>query len=123
MFGKEKIRPPDTEFIHGHDCKILRADPSTSIPWSEIERGLWERRCVCGSEYWREPLPEYRRQDPYDPRTFRHAGECEQRDTTDPALIKLILDVKPGTGGPYWWVTCQTCALSWQTLYEVTDAV
>jgi hypothetical protein len=42
MFGKEKIRPPDTEFIHGHDCKILRADPSTSIPWSEIERG-------CGS--------------------------------------------------------------------------
>ena len=46
MFGKEKIRPPDTEFIHGHDCKILRADPSTSIPWSEMERGLWERRCV-----------------------------------------------------------------------------
>jgi hypothetical protein len=123
MFGKEKIRPPDTEFIHGYDCKILRADPSTSLPWSEMERGLWERRCVCGSEYWREPLPEYRRQDPYDPRTFRHAGECEHRDTTDPALLKLIIDAKPGTGGDYLVGQLPVLRISWQTPYEVAEVV
>jgi hypothetical protein len=99
MFTRKKIRPPDTEFVHGPDCKIVVADPGVEIPWSKIERGLWERRCTCSFEYWREPVPEERRADPYDPRTFRHAGECEHRDETDPALLKLILDVKPARAG------------------------
>jgi hypothetical protein len=51
------------------------------------------------------------------------AGKCEHRDTTDPGLVKLILDVKAGTGGAYWWVTCQACAISWQTPYEIAEAV
>jgi hypothetical protein len=120
---RKKIRPPGTEFLHAGDCRILKADADVKPPWNEIERGLWKRECVCSFEYWREPVPQDRRQDPYDPRTFRHAGQCEHRDTTDPGLVKLILDVKPGTGGAYWWVTCQSCAISWQTPYEVAEAV
>jgi hypothetical protein len=121
--NKKKIRPPDSEFVHADDCRILRADASVRPVWNQIERGLWKRECVCSFEYWHEPVPEDRRQDPYDPRTFRHAGQSEHRDTTDPALVKLILNVKPGTGGAYWWVTCQACAISWQTPYEVAEAV
>jgi hypothetical protein len=109
--------------VHGPDCKIVVADPGMQPPWNQIERGLWRRECQCSFEYWREPVPDHCRQDPYDPRTFQHAGECEHRNTTDPGLIKLILDVKPGTGGAYWWVTCQSCAISWPTLYEAAEAV
>jgi hypothetical protein len=36
------------------------------------------------------------RLDPLDPATMRHAPQCEHRDTTDPALIQLILKVQDG---------------------------
>jgi hypothetical protein len=39
--------------------------------------------------------------------------ECEYRDTTDPAVIKLILNVKPGMSEGYEWVTCNNCETSW----------
>jgi hypothetical protein len=63
----------------------LKADPGVEIRWSEVETGHWETICVCGAEYFHAPLTDDRvRLDPYDPSTFRHAGQCEHRDTSDP---------------------------------------
>jgi hypothetical protein len=36
------------------------------------------------------------------PRTFRQAGQCEHRYTSDPALLRAILKVRDGAGGGYW---------------------
>jgi len=70
---------------------------------------------VCGAEYFNAPLTDDRvRLDPYDPSTFRHAGQCEHRDTTDPALLRAILRVRDGVDGGYWWVECATCEHGWQ---------
>ena len=55
--------------------------------------------------------------DPYDPSTFRHAGQCERRSTSDPALLRAILKVRDGAGGGYWWVECATCECGWQVPY------
>jgi hypothetical protein len=51
---------------------------------------------------------------PFDPATFRHAGQCEHRDTSDPALLRAILKVRDGAGGGYWWVECGTYECGWQ---------
>jgi hypothetical protein len=54
------------------------------------------------------------RLDPYDPSTFRLAGQCEHRSTSDPAFLRAILKVRDGAGGGYWWVECGTCECGWQ---------
>jgi len=51
---------------------------------------------------------------PMTPSTFRHAGQCEHRYTSDPALLRAILKVRDGAGGGYWWVECGTCECGWQ---------
>jgi hypothetical protein len=51
---------------------------------------------------------------PYDPSTFRHAGQCEHRYTSDPAPLRAILKVRDGAGRDYWWVECGTCEFGWQ---------
>jgi hypothetical protein len=57
---------------------ILKADPDTKIPWNEVETGYWVAQCVCEKEYHRDPIADRRvRLDPLDPKTSRHAGECE----------------------------------------------
>jgi hypothetical protein len=116
MFGLNlKKKGPTLPFTHAADCKIVKADPDVQIEWSEVSAGHWEAVCVCGHEYFNAPLTDDReRLDPYDPSTFRHAGQCEHRDTTDPALLKAILKVRDGAGGGYWWVQCATCDCGWQ---------
>lgn len=52
--------------------------------------------------------------DPYDPSTFRHAGQCEHRYTSDPVLLRAILKVRDGASGGYWWVECSACDTAWQ---------
>ena len=75
----------------------------------------WRAVCQCGSEdVYEEPTDHRVRLDPYDPSTFRHAGQCEYRYTSDPALLRVILKVKDGAGGGYWWVECGTCECGWQ---------
>jgi len=37
--------------------------------------------------------------NPYDPSTFRHAGQLEHRYTSDPALLRAILKVRDGACG------------------------
>ena len=113
MFGLKK-KGPTQPFTHADNCKILNADPTVQIQWSEVETGHWRALCQCGSEdVYEEPTDRRVRLDPYDPSTFRHAGQCERRHTTDSALLRAILKVRDGASGGYWWV-CGTCECGWQ---------
>jgi hypothetical protein len=64
-----------------------------------------------------EPAAERVRLDPLDPSTAHHAGECEFKDVTDPAVLKVLLTVREGQGVGYWWVECGSCATGWQVPY------
>jgi hypothetical protein len=80
MFNtKKRAGPPDRPFTHSPDCKILQADPRVEIGWSEIRRGVWEQRCVCGVRTWYAPAAPRAKLDPLDPATSRHGGGCESR--------------------------------------------
>jgi len=84
MFGLKK-KGPTQPFTHADNCKILKADPGVEIKWSEVSAGHWEAVCACGYEYFNAPLTDDRdRLDPRDPAHFRHAPQCEHRDTTIP---------------------------------------
>jgi hypothetical protein len=120
MFGLRKKWPA---FIHADDCKIAKVDPDVKIQWSEVENGRWEAVCVCKTEHYREPAAQPSRLDPLDPSTFRHAPQCEFRDTTDPAIVRALLKVKDGMGGGYWWVECGACNTCWQVPYEAAESV
>jgi hypothetical protein len=114
MFRRSK-EPATTPFVHAEDCPIVRHDPDVTIPWSEIRTGTWERVCQCGKQYHHDdPVDNRVRLDPLDPRTSRHLGGCEYAHTTDPAIIKLILTVRPGMAEGYDWVMCNSCQGSWQ---------
>jgi hypothetical protein len=80
--------PPDGPFSHSDDCRILRAAPSVSIPWSEVERGHWVRTCQCTQEHYRAPEPARVRLDLLDPATMRHLPQREFRGTTDPVVLR-----------------------------------
>jgi hypothetical protein len=112
--AKKKIEPPDTPFAHDPDCRILKADPDVSIPWSRLEYGHWRRECVCSAEGWDEPAPNRVRLDPYDPATSRHLPQCEFRDASDPSILKALLKITPKDG--YSWVECGACSAGWQVL-------
>jgi hypothetical protein len=55
-----------------------------------------------------------RETDPLDPKTSRHAGECEFAFETDAAVLRILLKVEGGAGGNYWWVQCSACDTGWQ---------
>ena len=54
---RRRKKGPDQPFAHADDCKIVHADPGVQIPWSEIRRGVWEARCVCGVQYHHDLAP------------------------------------------------------------------
>jgi hypothetical protein len=95
-------------------CKIQAADPDVQIEWSEIERGHWQAICLCGEEHYREPVAGRVRSDPLDPKTSRHAPQCEFASATDAAVVRVLLKIRDGAGGDYWWVTCNACDIGWQ---------
>ena len=94
----EKGRPP-----------VSRSNGS----WSNV--GIGRRDAKCGIDrFYEQPADRRTRLDPLDPSTSRHAGQCEHRDTSDPALLRAILKVRDGAGGGYWWVECSACDCGWQ---------
>ena len=95
MFGRKK--EPGQEFQHGEGCKIAAADPSVSVPWSEVRRGTWEAVCVCvcGKQYFYEPVAGRVRVDPYDAATARHLAPCAYSDERDPRRAQ---DLAEGLG-------------------------
>jgi hypothetical protein len=113
---------PDKPFRHSDDCKILAADPWVEIAWSEIRRGVWEARCVCGTEYHYDPLAdEHEKLDPLDPATARHGPSCPYREATDPAMIRAVLRVTEKED--YWWVECNACQCGWQVPFYAAESV
>jgi len=114
MFGKKnRPSPPDQPFSHTDDCRIVKADPDVEILWSRLEYGQWRRECVCGAESWTEPADKRVRLDPYNPATSRHGGPCEFKDETNPAILRVLLKVKPGMDEGYSWVECGACGFAW----------
>ncbi len=113
MFGKKRRGLPDRPFAHNDDCTIFLADPGVELPWSEVETRHWVRTCRCGEEHHHEPAPLRTRLDPLDPATSRHGGACEFKDTTDPAVLRVLLRIKPGLEAGYSWVECSACDLAW----------
>ena len=70
---------------------------------------------MCGVETYRELTADNRvRLSPYDPATAGHLGQCEHVSETDPAVLKVLLKVKPGIGEGYDWVECGACAAGWR---------
>ena len=114
MFGRKKgPTHPTQPFTHADGCKILKADPGVSIPWSYCGDGLWKAECVCTTEYFREPITDNRlRLDPLDPKTSRHLPQWEYAHQTEPAVLKYLLKVNDRDG--YWWVDCAACEGGWQ---------
>jgi hypothetical protein len=111
MFRRPK--PPTTgPFSHESGCPVARSDPDFDPPWQLVDEGRWQRTCQCTTE-WTTHLPGVPTVDPYSPDTMRHAPQCEYRDTTDLAILKAILTVKPGAAGGYLWVSCVHCECSW----------
>ena len=124
MLGFNKKRGPTQAFTHAPDCKLVKADPTTEIQWSEITSRHWVAICQCGEEHWYEPYVDRRvRLDPLDPATFRHMPQCEHRDTTDPAFLRAPLKVQEGAGGDHWLVTCGSCETFWQVPYYAAESV
>ncbi len=109
MFRK---RGPDKAFVHAEDCRILAADRTAQIQWSEVEAGHWEAICVCGTQHYYAPKAGRVRLDPLDPKTAHHLPQCEFASTTDPAVLRVLLKVQDREG--YWWVQCGGCDAGWQ---------
>lgn len=115
MFSLRK-RGPSRAFTHTPDCKIMKADPTTDISWSEVESGPWQAECQCGKEHFHEAPADRRvRLDPYDPATFRHMPGCEH----DPAILRAILRAQDREG--YAWVECGTCDSGWQVPHYAAE--
>ena len=110
MFGRKE--GPTKPFTHSDDCAILKADPNVEIPWSEIRRGVWEARCVCGVQYHHDPITDDRVRN--DPLKIGHRGapRCELHGETDPAVLRLALKAVERDG--YWWVQRGACDIGWQ---------
>jgi len=113
MFGRKK--GPTKPFTHSDDCAILKADPNVEIPWSEIRRGVWKAKCVCGFECHNDPVTDDRVRN--DPLTIGHRGapECELQGETDPDVLRFALKAVEKDG--YWRVQCSACDSGWQVPY------
>lgn len=75
-----------------------------------------EARSVCGVEGWHAPVAgRGRRNDPYDPATARHLGQCEFVGVTATSMLQALLKVTDK--GDYAWVECGSCDAGWQVTH------
>jgi hypothetical protein len=103
---------------HADVCKIKAVDPGVQIEWSESRGGVWEAMCVCGRDYWYDRVADNRVPlDPLDPKTSRHAPECEFASATEPSVVRVLLRVREGMAPGYWWVECGSCNTAWQVAH------
>jgi hypothetical protein len=108
---RRKRKPPSKQFTHDEGCRIVAVDPGVEIPWSYLGDGRWKAECACGVEYFNESAVDDRvRLDPLDPKTSRHLGQCDYVSETDPAVLKVLLKVKPGMGEGYDWGSAAAAA-------------
>jgi hypothetical protein len=76
----------------GSPFLCLRRDLSPIPPFgsngASLRTDIGGRSAIAGAEDVYEESDRRVRLDPYDPSTFRHAGQCEHRYTSDPALLR-----------------------------------
>jgi hypothetical protein len=83
---------------HRPECPVLLA----------IDQELGEGAALRVGPEFADPLGRSIR------RPSHHAGECEYVSETDPAVLKVLVKVKPGLGDGYDWVECAACGAGWQ---------
>jgi hypothetical protein len=49
--------------------------------------------------------------------------QCEFAAATDPAVLKVLLKVRPGLGEGYDWVECRACDTAWQVPHHAAESV
>jgi len=116
-------RPPSRSRIQSGEyrpragCALPTRSIAVRAPgWRES--GHWEATCVCGNQHHHEGRELARRRlDPLDPTTARHFPQCEFASETDPAVIRVLLKVKPGLGEGYDWIMCGACEAEWQVMH------
>ena len=112
---------PRKAFVYRDDCKLFAPIPAIEILWNEVRAGYWEARCVSGVEGWHAPnAGRVRRNDPYDPATARHLGQCAFVGETDEAMLRLLLKVTDK--GDYDWVQCGSCDAGWQVAHYAAES-
>jgi len=50
-------------------------------------------------------------------------GSVSSPPRPDAAVLRVILKVKDGAGGDYWWVDCGTCDTAWQVPHYAAEGV
>jgi hypothetical protein len=50
-------------------------------------------------------------------------GSVSSAPRPDAAVLRVILKVKDGAGGDYWWVDCGTCDTAWQVPHYAAEGV
>jgi hypothetical protein len=92
----------------------LTPAPDAICKDAAVCRRSWTRS--AGVQYHHDPVIDDRvRLDPLDPKTARHAGQCEFNGVTDPAMLRAVLRVTRKDG--YDWVECNACAWAWQVAH------
>jgi hypothetical protein len=91
---------PNKAFSHQEGCTLFLGRPEFPAGRQEVERGFWRGRSAsAASKPFREIDADDRvRLDPLDPKRSHHLGQCEYISETDPAVLKVLLKVKPGLG-------------------------
>ena len=47
----------------------------------------------------------------------------EYRDTTNPAILRVVLKIRDVEGGGYRWVQCSACECGWQVPHFAVESV
>ena len=77
--GRTKtMRPPQKSFVHSNDCKRLRVDPGLRSHGTRSEPDIGKHGASVASTDGEHLAPAvFVANDPYDPATARHLGQCE----------------------------------------------
>jgi hypothetical protein len=99
------------EFSHQESCKLLKADPSFSPEWQEVERGFWKAECQCGVEIFRDVAADDRvRRDPSIRRPAATLGSAN----TSPSRSRHAQGATEGQARPGPRLRLGACAAGWQ---------
>jgi hypothetical protein len=122
MFGLRKKAPRPRRLHMPMAAGWCGPTPASSPSGRRSRRAIGGASANATPRITEAPVDRRTRLDPLDPATFRHAPQCEHRDTTDPDLVRVILRVQEGGGEGYWWVTCGICEHGWQIPHYAASA-
>ena len=102
-------------FVHDRETgETTRVSVSSLVLPQHADEHRSERPVLLAMD---QQLSDRRCSARFDPKTARHLGQCEYVSETDPAVLKVLLKVKPGLGEGYDWVECGDCGAAWQVAH------